>query len=512
MDLSAYHRGRDVAHQSFRSACYAPFVGMSFDMSGAVSVCAFTRTTPLGQIGQEPLLDMWRGHVVDELRSAVVNDDLMHSCSRCAEEIAGGNESGVFSTSFDRFRAERDQPWPSRMEFALSNACNLQCVMCSGEFSSAIRSQREGLPALPARYDESFVDELGSFLPHLEQARFLGGEPFLSEINFLIWERMIELGLQVECNVTTNGTQWSKRVERVLEALPFSVGISLDGVAPDTMESIRVGVDHERVVANLHRFVEYRDRTDSSLSLTYCLMTLNVEEFVEFIRWAEGLGCNVFVNTVRQPPEFSLYLLPADELMEIIRMLEHQRNTAAPSIPMNLHVLDGQIERLRSHHRSVVERNPAAVGLMEWTSSGSDLLDALSEVSESEVRLLERLRSVACDGEVDVVRCDDQERIRVGDGYAGVDVHRIIGQPASVLMPALASLEGTRIDVVAATAGQGMSARVLAFSDGRAAATVVVSITRRGPEPWGTSRYAAVLERSPREETAVHLLRRRGAS
>lgn len=474
-------------------------------MSGAVSVCAATRTLPLGQVGEMPLVDMWRGPIVEELRAAVVRDDLAHACTRCAEEIAGGNVTGVMSLGFDRFTAEHDQPWPSRMEFALSNVCNLQCIMCSGEFSSAIRSRREGLPALPARYDRTFIDELDPFLPHLEQARFLGGEPFLSEINFLIWERMVALGLEVECNVTTNGTQWSKRVERVLEALPFSVGISLDGLRSDTVESIRVGVDHEQVLGNLHRFVEYCDRTDSSLSLTYCLMAPNVEEFVEFLQWAEQLGCGVFVNTVRQPPEYSLYLLPADELFEIIQMLDLQRARTALEIPRNLHVLDGQIERLRSQHRSMVDRDPTTVGLRERVVSSATLLESLDEVVGSESLVVEVLRAASCDGVVDIVRCDAGERIVQGDWYAGVDIRPYSRQPASVLLALLAGEAGSRVDVLAASAGSGSSARVLAFSDPGGPWTVVVSLTHRGPEPWGTTRLVAVLERGVPRATPVRL-------
>ena len=66
--------------------------------------------------------------------------------------------------------------WPKHIEFALSNTCNLQCVQCSGELSSAIRAQREHRPPLRSPYGDAFFDEIQEFLPaprggHLHRRR-----------------------------------------------------------------------------------------------------------------------------------------------------------------------------------------------------------------------------------------------------------------------------------------------------------------------------------------------------
>lgn len=505
LDLSRYHGQRDIQHQTFRSACYAPFVGMSFDMNGVVSVCAFTRTTPIGQVGQDSLLDMWRGPTVRALRRAVERDDLAHACTRCAEEIAGGNLSGALAAGFDRFTAHHHPEWPTRMEFALSNSCNLQCVMCAGEFSSSIRANREGLPQLPQRYGDQFIEELTPFLPHLDQARFLGGEPFLAEINFRIWERLIDLGLGVECNVTTNGTQWSPRVERVLDALPFSVGISIDGLRPETVESIRVGVDHERLMTNVQRFVAYRDRTGASLSLTYCLMVQNVAEFVDFLLFAEELECSVFVNTVRHPPANSPYLLGAEELAEVVAMLETQRAATSSRLTRNLGVLDGQIERLRSQLVDLRSGEPGPSAVLERSARAVDLLEELVDPSLSEVALIDALRARSVDNRVDVVRADHEDRVAVGDRYVELDLTNWVGRPASALHAELADRIGRRLDLVASTARDGTVGRVMTFTASGRSPTVVALLVRRGPAPWATSRFAAVVECGEPLATTVQL-------
>jgi hypothetical protein len=60
------------------------------------------------------------------------------------------------------------------MEF-FSNQCNLECVMCDGNHSSAMLQRRDQLPSLPKCYSDDFFS---SYLLHLTMANFLGGEPF----------------------------------------------------------------------------------------------------------------------------------------------------------------------------------------------------------------------------------------------------------------------------------------------------------------------------------------------
>jgi MoaA/NifB/PqqE/SkfB family radical SAM enzyme len=451
--VEAFHRSRSIEHQPFRAACYAPFVGLAFDVHGTVSVCAFTRATPLGHVGDAPLLDLWRGPAAEALRAAVVDDDLDRFCSRCAEEIDGGNLHGVLARGFDQFTASVP-PWPTRMEFALTNACNLRCVMCSGEYSSAIRSHREGLPPLPDRYGEAFLDELAPFLPHLRQARFLGGEPFLAEVNFRIWERMIEAGTTAECNVTTNGTQWTPRMERVLEALPFSVGISVDGATAGTVEAIRAGASHERILATIDRFLALRERRGTSVSLTYCLMVENWRELADFLRFADDRECDVYVNTVRQPPVHSLYHLPRPALAAVVDELDRHHDAVAASLGRNRHVWVEQTGRLRRHLAEGVEVD------VRWQA----LAVALTEADDP-ARLLP--------APVAVLETDADDLLVGGDEYLGIDVRPLHGGPAGRLLEVVAARFGHRADVLAEAVVPGTTARVVRFGGDVVVATVV---------------------------------------
>lgn len=299
-------------------------------------------------------------------------------CKVCEWEIMGGNYQGSFPSLFEEFPVQSANPeWPAMIEFAGSNSCNFECIMCHGELSSSIRSNREGLPPLPKVYSEQFFEDLRKFLPHLRQAKFLGGEPFFAQECFRIWDMMIEDGLTVPCHVTTNGSHFNTKVERVLEALPISLSISVDGATKHTVERIRLNSHYETLIDNIHRFREYSRRRGTFFGLTYCLMQQNWHEFGDFLLFAEELGCEVFVNTVIAPLHCSLYNLPAQELSRIANALEEQGNLLESRLRMNRHIWEENIQKLRaSTSDSQVEQLGAALDYYHYGPGGDDLAAA----------------------------------------------------------------------------------------------------------------------------------------
>ncbi|MCB1041280.1 MAG: SPASM domain-containing protein, partial [Acidimicrobiales bacterium] len=225
-----------------RPICHAPSTSMYLDPRGEVRACCQNMWQRLGNITEVGLLEMWRGLRVQTLRRAMAVGDLSHGCERCAVHIDAGRPEAAYARVFDHLPVEEAEPaWPQQLEFALSNACNLQCVMCNGDLSSAIRVHREGRQPLPVVYDDSFFEELDLFLPHLRSAAFLGGEPFLGRESLRVLQRLAELPTRPRCSITTNGTQWNDRIHRIVSSLPMHVTVSLDGASTSTYESIRVG-------------------------------------------------------------------------------------------------------------------------------------------------------------------------------------------------------------------------------------------------------------------------------
>lgn len=345
----AYDAQRNFSKKSFRSGCYAPFVSLYFNTLGDVLACCKNQTFVLGNVSQQSLDDIWGGGKINTLRKALANYKFGAGCEFCEWQITGGDYRGAYPWIFEELPVKSMEPeWPAMIEFAGSNTCNFECVMCSGVLSSSIRA-REGLPPIAKVYSDQFFKDLRKFLPHLRRAKFLGGEPFLAHECFRIWDMMIEDGLNIPCHVTTNGSQYNAKVERVLEALPISLSISIDGATKGTFERIRVNSNYDEVVENVHRFKAYTKRRGTYLGLSHCLMRENWHEFGDFLLFAEELGCEAFVNTVIDPPERSLYTLPPEKLACIADEMEKHGDSLGRKLRLNRHVWEDNVRKLRSN-------------------------------------------------------------------------------------------------------------------------------------------------------------------
>ena len=340
-----YDASRDLAGKALRSGCYAPFVSLYFNTVGDVIACCKNQSFVLGNVARDSLHSIWRGARIGVLRDALARYDFGAGCGQCEWQIRSGNLRGAYTQIFERFPvAARVPEWPAMMEFTISNTCNFECVMCSGELSSSIRGHREGLPPLPKAYGERFFDELKEFLPHLKQANFLGGEPFLAEENFRIFDLMAQMGLAIPCHVTTNGSIWNDRVEGILERFPVAIAVSLDGATKATFDAIRVNGDFDVVLANARRFRATSRRRGTGFNFAFCLMRQNWHEVAGLLRIADEFDCATFINTVVDPAGSSLYSLEPAELLAIVGKMER-------SLAPRLADLARVPRWLRRHHR-----------------------------------------------------------------------------------------------------------------------------------------------------------------
>lgn len=308
------------------SACAAPFSSVYFQPDGVVKSCCATGLE-LGRLSPRSgvtIASILAGTPVAEHAAALDAGDFSLGCEECGIPARQGRREDSLAAMFDRYASEARPPFPRVMDFALSNRCNLQCVMCNGRLSSAIRAHRErGAPLAPA-YGEAFFSELADYLPHLDLAIFKGGEPFLSPETQRVWDLMLELEVRCETSVTTNATIWNARVERYLRDLRMHAIVSVDGMTAATLESIRVGVHFDQLWNNIDRIQQVTSDTGRGMTLSWCLMPQNCNELGGFLVEAERRACSSNVVWVNQPAAFDLNRLPLDERERIASELEAQ--------------------------------------------------------------------------------------------------------------------------------------------------------------------------------------------
>jgi MoaA/NifB/PqqE/SkfB family radical SAM enzyme len=301
----------------FDTACVAPWVALELDPAGWAYGCCANQTYRLGRIGEQRLADLWDGERMQTLRDALRRWDLSVGCQSCRWHIEHGRMDPDAAV-YDRYDVTSDRPAaPRAMTFALSNRCNLGCVMCNPSLSSTLRHQA-GMPRLASPYDDEFFEDLSAFLPHLQYAKFLGGEPFLIPEHHRVWDLMEEVGGPPRLQVTTNGTIWNDRVESVVSRFITDITVSMDGFTAATFESIRRGARHADVLVNVERFRAACAASGAELRFCFCLMASNWHELGAFLRWADEGAVPVSVNLVSDDG-LALHDLALDELDAVAR-------------------------------------------------------------------------------------------------------------------------------------------------------------------------------------------------
>lgn len=300
--------------------CYAPVTSMYFGHHGKISACCHNRTYILGQYPDSSVAAIWNSEKTEEFRDTIKTNDLPISCYDCRLGLESGNFDAVKAKMYDSLTVNAN--YPSVLEFELSNTCNLECIMCKGEFSSLIRKNRENKPPLLNPYDSEFVKQIEEFIPHLDEVKFYGGEPFLIDVYYEIWDKILAINPKCRISVQTNATILNDRVKNLLKKGNFHLNISLDSLTKETYEKIRVNADFERTFENLRFFHEYCQEKSTFFGISMCPMQQNWRELPSFINFCNELNSPVYFHTVWSPKDCALMKLSSNELMSVYTFLK----------------------------------------------------------------------------------------------------------------------------------------------------------------------------------------------
>jgi len=418
-----------------------------------VRACCRNQSYPLGNVRDQRLLDIWNGPRRHELVARLAADDFSHGCDGCRWEIDTEGRDGSYPQSFEAKAAHLTLDpdtwaWPRYLEFNLSNSCNLQCIQCNGDLSSSIRLHREHRPPLPKAYGDEFFEDLAHFLPNLRAVQFAGGEPFMASENYRAWELIAELAPELEVLVVTNATQWNKRVEAILEKVRIAPTFSIDGITAETYEAVRLGADHDAVLANIDRFCTYAERVGTTPAINFCLMAQNFHEFGPLLLFAERRGIRVNVSVVHYPEECAIARLDPARIAEIHAHLVAEEPSVLPHLSLNARTWSIEVARIGSWLEShdpgtdhtalwgVVDRGP--FGFARWADRRHDdaaVRAVLEDFAPGAVHSLEI-------GPDEVITGTSPGASTV----LGVEESALVGRPVSVLQELVEATHGALVE------------------------------------------------------------------
>ena len=349
--------------------------------------------------------------------------ELPQGCERCAEQLSARNFEGFKGRLYDHYASrEREErvasefPLPVSMEFEISNTCNLECVMCNGSFSSSIRRNVERLPPIASPYDQRFAKQLEEFIPHLKEAKFLGGEPFLIPVYYEIWERIADLNPSIKNIITTNGTVLNRRARDLLDRIRAEIVVSIDSIVPENFERIRRNARFEQVMDNILEFSAYAKEKGTRLEFAVCPMQDNWQELPDFLSFCAEYDAEIWFNTVWEPAHATLRTLGLAEIEHVVEYLKAR--TPMPAVPgrhwiQNLRRYAGVIRQIESWAEQARNRArtprpkrgerlwldlPGASARAKKTALGKELLGHTVDLVERGYTVLSgAVESEACD-------------------------------------------------------------------------------------------------------------------
>lgn len=172
--------------------------------------------------------------------------------------------------------------YPRRLVFELTNACNLNCVMC-------------GRNAADFKLTAFDMDVFRSFEPLMdivEEVTLMGwGEPTVHPH----FKEMLEIIHKhgTRAYFCTNGMNLAKLKDSLFDYGVEVFGVSLDGARQETNARIRRGSDLEFIAKNLKEIEEEKKRRGLKypwINFVFCAMQSNIEELPDLVRLAAEIG------------------------------------------------------------------------------------------------------------------------------------------------------------------------------------------------------------------------------
>ncbi len=173
---------------------------------------------------------------------------------------------------------------PRRIVLELTNACNLNCIMCG----------RNAVEFKHTQFEMEWFYSLEPLFDTVEEVTLMGwGEPTVHPH----FDEMLQVLAKHSARIyfCTNGMRLNKLHNQIFENGVDVFAVSVDGASHETNSKIRRGSDLNEINASLKRIVA--EKKDKHLKYPYinyvfCAMKSNIHELPDLVKMAADIGLN----------------------------------------------------------------------------------------------------------------------------------------------------------------------------------------------------------------------------
>jgi len=263
---------------------------------------------------------------------------------------------------------------PIRLNFDLSDGCNLRCVMCGGGKGYKNRTIVDF---------EEFKSKILPFFRFVDDFQFgCRKEPLMTPY-YSEAVRLIKPFLRPDVKgwAITNGMLLSEpSIEAIIDSDIYDTfRISFDGASKAVFEDIRRGAKYETVIRNIKNLVDYRNhrKSNTKIGVLFTIMKSNIHELPDMIKLADSLGIDL-VTTHQLSPDDSNFV--EKEYLKIL--LENMNKAEELSEQYNIEFY-GTMYRTREEYEKIISDADKQI---ERGIAYCGMLVPLKSISKKELR------------------------------------------------------------------------------------------------------------------------------
>ena len=354
--------------------CPAPWTSLNIDQSGSVSPC-FYCFEKMGNVKINTVQEIITGPEFTKMKQSMIQGEWASGCSLCKrlEETTGVSGRTERRASAEILAAIDTDPDFFKLEHLVvnwSNLCNLACVYCNPETSTAWQSIKK-IPINHVKNEHADLIELARTQGHNIQGLSLGGgEPLLQKglEQFLDYIDSSKVSVMITTNLSMDLNN-NAIYQRVKSWPNVSWMISFDNVNKEKFEYVRHGASWKQFVDNIQVMKQDGQQIQAHPAYSiYCALDL-----MEYYDFCAEQQLDIFWCELNHPEELdmrrqsiNLRQLAVEEIDRVVAKYQHQ-------LRLNTNVLESY--KMTLIDNSYLKNNQKVPNILRWHSNTETILN-----------------------------------------------------------------------------------------------------------------------------------------
>jgi len=317
--------------------CPLPWIHASFDIRGRSRICCNTdsRNLILDDNGNYITIndvdnynDVLNTKYVKDIRQSMINGERHPVCSNCYKIEDNGGISPRMSY-IENYQYVHGKIEVQYIDMALSNKCNIKCMMCSPLVSDQLYQDFDQLniPFDKNEYklnmdtwqEDDVLRLISTHAMTLKRILTTGGEPLINHIHLKVLDWLIDNGHadHIVLSYHTNATVLPLRiVDKWTQFKQVNLNVSLEGTR-EINDYVRYGSRWDVIEKNIKRISKLTNQYPGKINchIHTCLMASNIFNFVDLCKWLNEnttIAPIPYSNTVYEPKFLNPSIMPHD--------------------------------------------------------------------------------------------------------------------------------------------------------------------------------------------------------